>query len=103
MTLAEELQKALPGVLTREWDQLIQGAPWQGGAPELLVSPSSTEEVSQVLTWAGQEELGVLPLGSGRHLGQVAHFGPTWVRSLGWGEGGETGGCTAHQVRKRRI
>ena len=71
MTLAEELQKAVPSVLTREWGQLNRGAPWQGGTPELLVSPASTEEVAQVLTWAGQEKVGVLPLGSGRHLAPV--------------------------------
>ncbi len=71
MNLARSLRASLPGVSTREWDQSDHDGLWLGGTPEVLISPVSAQEASQILTWAGQEGLGVLPLGSGRHLGPV--------------------------------
>ena len=71
MTLARSLRSALPGVSAREWDQSNNDVLGLGGTPEVLIRPVSTEEVSQILTWAGEEGVGVLPLGSGRHVGPV--------------------------------
>ncbi|HBV05509.1 MAG TPA: FAD-binding oxidoreductase, partial [Gemmatimonadetes bacterium] len=71
MTLARSLRSALPDVSAREWDQSNNDVLWPGGTPEVLIRPVSTEEVSQILTWAGKEGVGVLPLGSGRHLGPI--------------------------------
>ncbi len=47
-------------------------------APEVAVAPSSVDEVSAVVKWAGREGLGVLPLGSGAWTAPVRDDQP-WV------------------------
>jgi ketosteroid isomerase-like protein len=37
-----------------------------GSPPEVIVRPGSTDEVAAVMSWASEEGVGVLPIGSGR-------------------------------------
>ena len=70
MTLARGLRLAVPGVSACEWDRSTARRALAGGTRS-SIRPVSTEQVSQILTWAGKEGIGVLPLGNGRHLGPV--------------------------------
>jgi len=40
-----------------------------GGEPEAVVHPESTDEVSRILSWANEEGVGIVPAGTGAHLG----------------------------------
>ena len=40
-----------------------------GGELEAVVYPESTEDVSRILAWASEEGVGVVPAGTGAHLG----------------------------------
>ena len=71
MTLVHELRSALPDVAVRDPSEL--GGPiWPGMTPEFVASPSSTEDVSRLLVWAAQEDLGVLAVASGSHADPVS-------------------------------
>lgn len=71
MTLVHELRSALPDVAVRDPSEL-GGPTWPGMKPEFVASPSSTEDVSRLLVWAAQEDLGVLAVASGSHADPVS-------------------------------